>query len=56
MLCIFNTAPLPSTLSGKIGELLNVYTKNEYRRQGHSKRLIKLLMDEAKKEMFRRLF
>ena len=49
MLCIFNTAPLPSTLNGKIGELLNVYTKNEYRRQGHSKRLIKLLMDEAKK-------
>ena len=50
MLCIFQTIPLPSNYSGKVGELLNVYTKQEYRKQGHSKKLIKLLMDEARKK------
>lgn len=44
------TIPLPSNYSGKVGELLNVYTKQEYRKQGYSKKLIKLLMDEARKK------
>ena len=48
MLCIFETAPIPSSLDGKVGELLNVYTKKEYRRQGHSSKLIKLLIEDAK--------
>ena len=48
MLCIFETAPIPSSLDGKVGELLNVYTKKEYRRQGHSSNLINLLIDEAR--------
>ena len=50
MLCIFETIPLPSNYSGKTGELLNVYTKKEYRRQGHAAKLIKLLIDEARKK------
>lgn len=50
MLCIFETIPFPSSLNGKAGELLNVYTKQKYQRQGHSKKLIKLLMDEARKK------
>ncbi|GAA0126411.1 hypothetical protein UT300019_23140 [Clostridium sp. CTA-19] len=48
MLCIFETIPLPSNYNGKTGELLNVYTKQAYRRQGHSANLIKLLIGEAK--------
>lgn len=50
MLCIFKTAPIPSSLDGKVGELLNVYTKKEYRRQGHSSKLIKLLIEDAKEK------
>lgn len=50
MLCIFETAPIPSSLDGKVGELLNVYTKKEYRRQGHSSKLIKLLIEDAKEK------
>lgn len=48
MLSIFETIPLPSNYNGKVGELLNVYTKKEYRRQGHSSNLIKLLINEAR--------
>ncbi|WP_061995152.1 GNAT family N-acetyltransferase [Clostridium sp. ATCC 25772] len=48
MLCIFETIPLPSGYNGKMGELLNVYTKQAYRRQVHSANLIKLLIGEAK--------
>lgn len=48
VLCIFQTIPLPSNYGGKIGELLNVYTKKEYRGNGHASTLIKLLFDEAK--------
>lgn len=48
MLCIVEMIPLPSSYNGKVGELLNVYTKKQYRRQGISEKLIKLLIDEAK--------
>ncbi|MDD6795995.1 MAG: GNAT family N-acetyltransferase [Clostridiaceae bacterium] len=48
MLSIYETPPLPSNVSGRQGELLNVYTKKEYRRKGHSAKLIKLLVSEAK--------
>ena len=48
MLCIFETAPIPSSLDGKVGELLNVYTKKEYRKQGHSFKLISLVIEEAR--------
>lgn len=50
MMCIYETIPVPSNLNGKFGELLNVYTKKEYRRQGHAAKLIKLLIDEARKK------
>jgi len=49
--CLINvsrTAPGPSCLNGKIGELLNVYTKEGYRRKGHAKKLIELAIEEAK--------
>lgn len=35
-------------LTGRIGNILNVYTKPEYRRQGLAGKLLKLAMDEAK--------
>lgn len=48
MVCLFQTIPLPSCLSGKCGELLNVYTKKEYRRQGHAEKIIRMLMEQVK--------
>jgi len=39
----------PSFMSGKIGDILNVYTKPEYRKQGIARQLMKLAIDESKK-------
>ncbi len=49
MACIYETIPRPSCLSGKCADLLNVYTKHDYRRQGHAEKLIRLLMAEVRK-------
>lgn len=38
----------PSFMSGKIGDILNVYTSPEYRKQGIAGQLMKLAIDEAK--------
>lgn len=38
----------PHFMKGRIGELLNVYTKTENRRQGIASKLIKLAIEEAK--------
>jgi N-acetylglutamate synthase-like GNAT family acetyltransferase len=48
MSCIYMTVPLASCLSGKYAELLNVYTKKEYRRKGHAERIISILSAELK--------
>jgi ribosomal protein S18 acetylase RimI-like enzyme len=48
MACIFTTVPLPSCASGKTAEILNVYTMQEYRAQGHAKKLLRMLLDEAR--------
>lgn len=48
MACIFDTIPVPSCISGKRAELLNVFTHKEYRRCGHAAKLIGMLMQEAK--------
>lgn len=48
MACIFDTIPVPSCISGKRAELLNVFTHKEYRRRGHAKKLIGMLMREVK--------
>lgn len=50
MACVFQLVPLPSCPSGKTAELLNVYTKPAYRRQGLSEMLIRMLLEELKKE------
>lgn len=49
ILCIYETIPLPSCISGKIGLLLNVYTLKEYRRKGIAYKLLSELFKEAKK-------
>lgn len=49
MACIITTAPLPSRLSGKSAEVLNVYTLKEYRRQGHAAKLLNMLFEELKR-------
>ncbi len=56
MACLFETAPLPFLLSGKTAELLNVYTKEEYRRQGHAEKLLMMLMEESKKAGAEKMF
>lgn len=37
----------PSFINGRIGNVLNVYTKPEYRKQGIAKKLMKQLLAEA---------
>ena len=48
MACVFTTAPLPSCLNGKTAEILNVYTKETYRKKGHAKKLLEMLINELK--------
>lgn len=48
ILCIYETLPIPSCLSGKTGLLLNVNTLKEYRRQGLAYCLLTKLIGEAK--------
>lgn len=38
----------PSFMSGKIGNILNVYTKHQYRKQGIAGQLLKLAIYESK--------
>ena len=49
LLCIYNTIPTPSSLNGKRGLLLNVYTLKGYRRRGLASKVITQLIQEAKK-------
>ncbi|WMJ87471.1 GNAT family N-acetyltransferase [Anaerocolumna sp. MB42-C2] len=38
----------PHFITGKIGVLMNVYTRNEYRRQGIARKLVSMVIDESK--------
>lgn len=38
----------PDFLNGKTGTLLNVYTKPEYRHNGYAKKLIEMMLDDAR--------
>ena len=46
MACLYQTPPLPSCLTGKTAELLNVYTQTDYRRKGIAERLVRMLLAE----------
>lgn len=46
---VINEMPAnPKFITGKVGTLLNVYTKPEYRKQGIAGQLIQLIIDEAR--------
>jgi len=38
----------PDFLNGKTGSLLNVYTKPEHRHNGYAKRLLEMMLDDAR--------
>lgn len=38
----------PDFLNGKTGTILNVYTKPKYRHQGHAKKLIEMMLEDAR--------
>lgn len=40
----------PSFITGKTGTVLNVYTKSEYRKRGCAKKLITMMLEDAKVE------
>ena len=40
----------PSFITGKTGTVLNVYTKPEYRKKGYAKKLMTMMLEEARTE------
>ena len=40
----------PSFITGKTGTVLNVYTKSEYRKRGYAKKLMTMMLEDAKAE------
>jgi len=40
----------PSFITGKTGIVLNVYTKPEYRKKGYAKKLMTMMLEDAKTE------
>lgn len=40
----------PSFITGKTGTALNVYTKPEYRKKGYAKKLMTMMLEDAKIE------
>ena len=38
----------PAFITGKTGTVFNVYTRQEYRKQGYAKQLMNVLLEDAK--------
>lgn len=55
MACVFQTAPLPSCPEGKTAELLNVYTKEKYRRKGLAEKLVSMLLNNLKENNIKKV-
>lgn len=49
-ICYINLMPTFGHRTGKRAHFMNVYTREEYRRQGIAKRMMEILMDEAKEK------
>ena len=47
LLLVIEKPMSPAFITGKTGTVLNVYTKSEYRHNGHARKLIKMLMEDA---------
>ena len=50
MLNIITKPSNPHFINGSVGEVLNVYTKEEYRKQGIASKLINMLLEFSKKK------
>jgi len=48
--CYFQYPPSFTNTTGKIAYITNVYTRDEYRKQGVASKLLELVMEEIKKE------
>lgn len=48
IVCFFQVIPKLSNITGKIGYVFNVYTVQEYRRQGLASRLISQIIEDSK--------
>lgn len=46
MASLYQTPPVPSCRTGRTAELLNVYTKQEFRRRGLAEQLIRMLFTQ----------
>ena len=46
MASLYRTPPVPSCRTGRTAELLNVYTKQEFRRRGIAEQLIRMLFTQ----------
>ena len=46
MASLYQTPPVPSCRTGRTAELLNVYTKREFRRRGIAEQLIRMLFTQ----------
>lgn len=49
MVCFYDTSPAVDNLTGRYGELRNVYTKPPYRGRGIARELVLWSMEEARK-------
>lgn len=56
ILCLYNVIPTTANINGKVGYVFNVYTLQEFRRQGLASKLLKCGIDEAKKRGVGELF
>jgi len=52
-ICFYQLPPTYSNPTGKIAYITNMYTKNEYRGKGIALNLLKLVVDEAKKQGYK---
>ncbi|MFR0781436.1 MAG: GNAT family N-acetyltransferase [Coprococcus sp.] len=50
LLLIVEKPMSPSFITGKTGTVLNVYTKPEYRKKGYAKKIMNMMLEDAKAE------
>lgn len=47
-ICLYREMPSPDNLTGKCGYLMNIYTRENYRRQGIAHKLCRWLIEQGK--------
>ncbi|MDE6847124.1 MAG: GNAT family N-acetyltransferase [Lachnospiraceae bacterium] len=47
LLLVIEKPMSPAFITGKTGTVLNVYTKSEYRHNGHARKIMNMLMDDV---------